>query len=233
MTQIKKVKRCCFAVAGLLLLAGCQQTPGMSPHQASERAAYSEWSCDGEPMLAQFYGARVVISDSDSSQWLDRGTQVGQVFTNAHHRVRFADEQVEWQHPEGTVVCTPRALPEEWQQARRSSRQSLHFMATGTADSAQQQWQFLLRGERVRIVLSEVGRAVEERDFAAGDADYYLDMWTYNIQTSDDRMRVQITDGLCRNQRDQIPYPSSVQINWNDQVLLGCGRWLAKGNYRP
>ena len=217
------------AVLSLAVLSACQQTPPPPTEYDGARAAYSEWDCGGEPMLAQFYGARVVISDTTSSRWLDRGTQVGQVFRNDTHSVRFRDDSALWTQHGETVTCTPRDLPDHWQQAQQSGRGTLHFMAEG----AQAQWQFKLQGQQAFIeALEEDGKPVS-RTLPAGQGNYYLDMWTFNIQTPQDRMRVQVVDGLCRNRRDQMPYPSSIQINWNDQVLQGCGRWLAKSGYRP
>lgn len=217
------------AVLSLAALSACQQTPPVPSEYDGVRAAYSEWDCAGEPMLAQFYGARVVVSDSQSSRWLDRGTQVGQVFRNDTHSVRFRDDSALLTQHGQTVTCTPRALPQHWQQAEASGRGALHFMAEGP----QGQWHFKLQGQEVLIeAAAEDGQPIR-RTLPAGEGNYYLDMWTFNIQTAQDRMRVQIVDGLCRNRRDQVPYPSSVQINWNDQVLQGCGRWLAKSGYRP
>lgn len=229
--QIKSAGYRYLLAATTMVLVGCQQTPAMNPHKSSERAAYSEWDCAGNPMLAQFYGSRVVISDSSNSHWLDRGSQVGQVFSNEYYHVSFNDQQVEWQRPQDTVTCTPRRLPESWQ---KNSGNDVHFVAQGVTEQAgAHQWWFTLHGNNARIEVKESGATVQQRELPSGEADYYMDMWTYEMQTDNDRMRVQITDGLCRNQRDQIPYPSSVQINWNEQVFLGCGRWLAKGNYRP
>lgn len=213
-----------------LSLAACQQTPPEQQPYGGSRAAYSEWECQGEPLLTQFYGARVVVSDSNSSRWLDRGTQVGQVFRSDEHSIRFRGDTVVWTTPDTSVTCTERAWPEHWRQAQQQQRQGrLHFMAEGP----QQSWLFKLQGEHIVVeVTDEDGEQVRRR-VAAGDGDYYLDMWTFNVQTQQDRMRVQITDGLCRSTRDRTPYPSSIQINWNDQVLQGCGRWLAKSGYRP
>lgn len=217
------------AIFSLVVLSACQQTPPLPSEYDGTRAAYSEWSCNGEPMLAQFYGARVVISDSSSSRWLDRGTQVGQVFRNDTHSVRFRDDTAIWTQHGESVTCTQRALPEHWQEAQQAGRGKLHFMAEGP----QQQWQFKLLDKQAIIEAAEEDGHRVDRTLPAGEGTYYLDMWTFNIQTPQDRMRVQVVDGLCRNRRDQIPYPSSVQINWNDQVLQGCGRWLAKSGYRP
>ncbi|RUO33946.1 hypothetical protein [Aliidiomarina soli] len=228
--KFKRLVCATITTAVVTLISGCQQTPTMDPTRASERAAFSEWNCDGEPVLAQFYGARVVISDSSSSHWLDRGTQVGKVFRAENHSFRFRGDTATWTRLEQTRHCTERALPGDWQQAiSEAPRNQLHYMAQG----ANEQWQFKLQGNRVLIELQEAGEAVERRNLPAGEADYYLDMWTYNVQTREERMRVQITDGLCRRAGDPTPYPSSIQINWNDQVLQGCGRWLAKSGHRP
>ncbi|RAJ99169.1 hypothetical protein CWE07_03435 [Aliidiomarina maris] len=216
------------AIALTAVLSGCQQTPPTGPDYGGPRAAYSEWTCHGEPVLAQFYGARVVISDSQSSRWLDRGTQVGQVFRGNGHSVRFRDDSMQWTRGDETLSCTPRDWPQAWQEAAAASPK-VHFRAQGP----QQSWVFQLQGKDVSIQASDDFGDIESRRLPAGEGDYYLDMWTFNIQTQQDRMRIQILDGLCRNQRDQIPYPSSIQINWNDQVLQGCGRWLAKSGYRP
>lgn len=212
-----------------ILLSACSQTPAGEVSYSGERAAYSEWSCHGEPLLTQFYGARVVVSDGQSSRWLDRGTQVGQVFRSEDHSIRFRESSVVWIAYGESTECEARALPVHWQQAAQQGAGRLHFMAEG----AQQRWQFKLQGQRAIIELEEMGEAPVRRELNAGEGDYYLDMWTFNIQTSQDRMRVEIIEGLCRNQIDQIPYPASIQINWNDQVLQGCGRWLAKSGYRP
>lgn len=216
-----------WAVPFILALAACQQTPVMDPTRSSERAAYSEWWCDGEAMLAQFYGARVVVSDVTSSRWLDRGTQVGQVFRGGGHSIRFRDDKAQWIRESDEVECHRRELPAAWQQQQK--RNALHFVAQGQSPD----WSFKLHGNQLTIEVAEPGEPTQQRRLPAGDADYYLDMWTYNVQTANDRMRVQITDGLCRDPVDSTPYPSSIQINWNDQVFRGCGRWLAKSDYRP
>ncbi|MGX5915352.1 hypothetical protein ACR0ST_11535 [Aliidiomarina sp. Khilg15.8] len=218
------------AIAGslsmLFVLTGCQQTPPLSPSTATERAAYSEWICDGEPVLAQFYGARVVISDRTSSSWLDRGTQVGKVFRADAHEFRFEGDSATWQRQGETFHCTKRELPASWQRAEETAEDQLRFMAV----SSNPEWVFRLDGTEIIMQLPQRN---ETQRLQAGAGDYYLDMWTYNIQTQQDRMRVQIIDGLCRNLNDNMPYPSSIQINWNDQVFQGCGRWLVKGDHRP
>ena len=211
------------------VLSGCQQTPRETNDFTGARAAYSEWDCQGEPVLTQFYGARVVVSDATSSQWLDRGTQVGQVFRADGQSIHFRGDSLVWRLGDTTVTCEPRALPPAWHQAATKRQQPLRFVAEGP----QQGWLFRLEGEHAVIEARDVGGEQIERRLPLGQGDYYLDMWTFNIQTAQDRMRVEITDGLCRNYRDQMPYPSSIQINWNDQVLQGCGRWLAKSGYRP
>lgn len=215
-----------ISVCALLFLAGCQQTPRTAPNTATERAAYSEWICDGEPVLAQFYGARVVISDPTSSSWLDRGTQVGKVFRAENHEFRFEGDQAIWQRQGETQVCHERELPADWQQAEQAADEQLRFMAV----SNEPEWIFRLDGSEIIMQLPQRN---ETQRLQAGEGDYYLDMRTYNIQTQQDRMRVQIIDGLCRNLSDNMPYPSSIQINWNDQVFQGCGRWLVKGDHRP
>lgn len=221
------------SVAVVLMAAGvlsaCQQTPGEMNDFGGPRAAYSEWDCQGQPLLTQFYGARVVVSDATSSRWLDRGTQVGQVFRADDLSIRFRDNSVVWTQGDTSVTCQARPLPSDWQQAANQRNQPLHFIAEGP----QQRWAFRLEGQHVVIEATDEGGEQVTRRLATGQGDYYLDMWTFNIQTPHDRMRIEITDGLCRNYRDQIPYPSSIQINWNDQVLQGCGRWLAKSGYRP
>lgn len=218
------------AIAGslsmLFFLAGCQQTPPMSPTTATERAAYSEWTCDGEPVLAQFYGARVVISDRTSSIWLDRGTQVGKVFRAENHEFRFEGEEAVWRRQGETYQCHKRELPEAWREAQAQADDRLRFMAKGTNPL----WIFRLDGSEIIMQLPQRNQT---QRLQADAGDYYLDMWTFNIQTQQDRMRVQIIDGLCRNLKDNMPYPSSIQINWNDQVFQGCGRWLVKGDHRP
>lgn len=212
-----------------LVLSACQHTPVAETGYGSSRAAYSEWNCAGEAVLAQFYGARVVVSDSSSSRWLDRGTQVGQVFRGDAHSIRFRDDTMVWTQDAVSIVCTPRELPAEWQHAAAQRSQPLHFVAEGP----QQRWTFKLQGQDAAIVALDDDDYEISRQLPVGVGDYYLDMWTFNIQTPQDRMRIEITDGLCRNLRDAVPYPSSIQINWNDQVLQGCGRWLAKSGYRP
>lgn len=215
------------SVGALLFLTGCQQTPQPTQRTAAtERAAYSEWTCDGEPVLAQFYGARVVISDRTSSSWLDRGTQVGKVFRADGHEFRFEGDEATWVRRGEVRQCRKRELPVAWQQAEDEADERLRFMAVGDKP----QWTFRLDGKEIIMQLPQRNQT---KRLQAGDSDYYLDMWTYNIQTQQDRMRVQIIDGLCRNLSDNMPYPSSIQINWNDQVFQGCGRWLVKGDHRP
>lgn len=218
--------------AGLMavvVLTACQQTPRDVNEFGGPRAAYSEWDCQGEPLLTQFYGARVVVSDATSSRWLDRGTQVGQVFRADAQSIRFRDDSVVWTQGDTSVTCEARPLPSDWQQAASQRNKPLYFIAVGP----QQRWVFRLEGQQAVIEATEEGGEQVTRRLPAGQGDYYLDMWTFNIQTAQDRMRIEITDGLCRNYRDQIPYPSSIQINWNDQVLQGCGHWLVKSGYRP
>lgn len=215
-----------ISVCALFFLVGCQQTPPTQPTTATERAAYSEWTCDGEPVLAQFYGARVVISDRTSSSWLDRGTQVGKVFRAEEHEFRFEGDEATWVRRGEVRQCRKRELPAAWQRAEDEADERLRFMAV----NEEPQWTFRLDGKEVIMQLPQRNQT---QRLQADEGDYYLDMWTFNIQTQQDRMRVQIIDGLCRNLSDNMPYPSSIQINWNDQVFQGCGRWLVKGDHRP
>ena len=227
--NVTKTASISVGLLAITVLSACQQTPRETDDFGGARAAYSEWDCQGEPVLTQFYGARVVISDATSSRWLDRGTQVGQVFRADGQSVHFRDDSLVWTQGETRVTCEPRTLPSAWLQAAQQRQQPLHFVAEGP----QQSWVFRLEGQQAYIEAYDVGGEQITRRLPAGEGDYYLDMWTFNIQTAQDRMRIEITDGLCRHYRDQIPYPSSIQINWNDQVLQGCGRWLAKSGYRP
>ncbi|RUO26761.1 hypothetical protein CWE09_08710 [Aliidiomarina minuta] len=215
-----------LAASALVSLVACQQTPILERNPGAERASYSEWTCDGEKVLAQFYGARVVISDSRSSRWLDRGTQVGKVFRAENAEFRFRGDSATWTRGDQTSDCEVRPLPEEWQEAKADMRGPLRFMARGE----QPQWLLKITD---KDVFFEVPQEEQYRRLPASEPDYYLDMWTYDIQTREDRMRVQITDGLCRDPRTSEPYPSTVRATWNDQVFRGCGRWLAKGDYRP
>lgn len=210
----------------MLSLAACQQTPVLERNPGAERASYSEWNCEGEKVLAQFYGARVVISDSRSSRWLDRGTQVGKVFRAENAEFRFRGDSATWTRGNQTSECELRPLPAAWQEEVANSRDEVSFMAVGE----QPQWLLKITAKNLFFDVPQEG---QQRRLPANEPDYYLDMWTYDIQTREDRMRVQITDGLCRDPQTSEPYPSTVRATWNDQVFRGCGRWLAKGDYRP